>query len=104
MTIKRITIRVPDTLHGRLEACAGAENVSLNTLATRALEAYAQAHGDRPGHWPLAELSTLLAPAAAADNIDEAELLGFARQVRQQIWRERYADVVRAHAARRSQA
>jgi len=38
---------------------------------------------------PLAELSALLAPAAAADDIDEAELLACARQVRQRLWHER---------------
>jgi len=94
MTIRRITIRVPDVLHSELEACASAENVSLNTLAMRALETYMQERAVQAGRWPVAELGALLAPAAVANDIDEGNLLAHARRVREQIWRERYADAV----------
>jgi len=98
--VKRITIRVPPALHGRLHQAAADESVSLNTLAVRALQAYVQSHAADRERLPLRELSAFLSPAAEAAELTEEELLHYARQVRHRIWQERYEKAVQAHSDR----
>ncbi len=100
MAIKRITIRVPPTLHQRLQQAAVSRSVSLNTLAVRALEMYVAARPTDRDQLPLQELSALLTPAAEAAALTEEELLALARQVRRRIWQERYEQAVRDRADR----
>ena len=90
MEAKRITIRVSPKLHRRLCRAASGESVSLNSLATKALEEYVQTHAQESERLALRELGDLLTPAAEADGLTEEELLRHARQVRQRIWQERY--------------
>jgi len=98
MQVKRITIRVPQELHQQLSRLAAGQSVSLNTLAVEALEAYAEALAAGQRRFPLRELSALLAPAAEAADLTEAELLHYARQVRRRIWQERYEKAVQSHS------
>jgi hypothetical protein len=92
MAVKRITIRVPQSLHQQLTQISSEQDKSLNTLAVEALESYtAQA-----GRFPLQQLSDILAPAAEAAEVSEEELLELARAVRQRIWKERYEKSVHA--------
>ncbi len=96
--VKRITIRIPPTLHRRLHDTAIDQSVSLNTLAVKALEAYVESSLADQEHLPLRELGALLTPAADAAELTEEELLNHARQVRRRIWQERYEKAVRAAA------
>ncbi|MCK4314580.1 MAG: toxin-antitoxin system HicB family antitoxin [Anaerolineae bacterium] len=97
--VKRITIRVPPALHRQLHQTAADQSVSLNTLAVRALETYVEETSADRERLPLRELSALLAPAAEAAELTEAELLHYARQVRRRIWQERYEKTVQSFTA-----
>jgi predicted transcriptional regulator len=99
--IKRITIRMSPELHRQLHQVANAQSVSLNTLAIRALEAYVETSPADQECLPIRELSALLAPAAEATELTEEELLHHARQVRRQIWQDRYERTVQALADQR---
>lgn len=94
--VKRITIRVAPELHLRLNQLAANQDVSLNTLAINALEAYTANRKNAPAHLPLQELSALLAPVADADSVTEEELLRHARETRQRLWKERYEKITLA--------
>ena len=94
--VKRITIRVPPALHRQLHQTAADQSVSLNTLAVRALETYVEETSGGRERLPRRELSAVLAPAAAAAELTEEELLHYARQVRRRIWQERYEKTVQA--------
>ena len=96
MLAKRMTIRLSSKLHSQLVHVAKHEDKSLNTIAIDALEIYAEKQEAKEGRLPLDELSTLLAPAALSAGIEEAELLEHVRDVRQRIWKERYAENVEA--------
>jgi predicted transcriptional regulator len=99
--IKRITIRIPPELHEQLHQVADAQSVSLNTLAVRALEAYVETSPAGQERLPMRELGALLAPAAEAAELTEEELLHHARQVRRQIWQDRYEKTIQALADQR---
>jgi len=94
--VKRITLRVAPELHSRLNRLAVDREMSLNTLAIDALEAYARTEKDMPQRLPLQELSELLAPAAEAEGLTEDELLRHARAIRKRIWLERYEQTIHA--------
>ena len=96
MLAKRMTIRLSSKLHSQLVHVAKHEDRSLNTIALEALEAYAEKQEAQEGRLPLGELSALLAPAAISEGIEEVELLEYARDVRERIWKERYAKNVEA--------
>lgn len=95
--VKRITIRVAPELHQRLNQLATNQDVSLNTLAVNALEAYTTPK-DRSTFLPLQELSALLARIADADSLTEAEVQQQARETRQRLWHERYEKPTLAQA------
>lgn len=96
--VRRITIRIPPALYRRLHKAADEQEVSLNTLAVRALEAYVEKPAVEPHRLPLRELGALLAPAAEAAEITEEDLFRHARQVRRRLWQERYERAVEALA------
>ena len=96
MEVRRITVRVPPELHKRLSSLARERSVSLNTLASEALEDYVESEVAGQGRLPLKQLSALLAPVAEAASLSEEELLDQAREVRHRIWRERYEQAVRS--------
>lgn len=73
--IKRITIRVPATLHKALAHAAIDRNASLNRLAVEALEQYLATIQKEGGWFPLRELSDLLTPAAEARGLTEEDLM-----------------------------
>jgi predicted transcriptional regulator len=95
MEVKRITIRVPPALHQQLHKAADEWEISLNTLAVRALQAYVEGSPTDKERLPVRELSALLAPAAEAAELTEEELNRHIRQVRRRIWQERYEEAVR---------
>jgi predicted transcriptional regulator len=94
MEVKRITIRVPRVLHEQLHKAADESDISLNTLAVRALEAYVEGGPTDRERFPVRELSALLAPAAEAAELTEEELNRHIREVRRRIWQERYENAV----------
>lgn len=94
--IKRITIRVPTTLHKALAHAAIDRDTSLNRLAVEALEQYLATIKGEEGRFPLRELSDLLAPAAQAKGLTEEDLMQHVREARRRIWEERYRRMVEA--------
>lgn len=96
MAVKRITLRVPPELHQRLVEIGNRQDRSLNHVAVEALESYAEQQQEKPARFPLKELSDLIAPAVAAAGITEEELMAHVKEVRHQIWEERYKQAVEA--------
>lgn len=94
--IKRITIRVPATLHKALAHAAIDRDTSLNRLAVEALEQYLATIKGEEGRVPLRELSDLLTPAAQAKGLTEEDLMQHVREARRRIWEERYRQMVEA--------
>lgn len=93
--IKRITIRVPADLHKALTHAALDRDISLNQLAVEALEQHLVALKGKEGHFPIKELSNLLAPAAQVKGLTEEELIRHAKEARSRIWQARYLKMVR---------
>ena len=100
--IKRITIRVPATLHKALAHAAIDRDTSLNRLAVEAFEQYLATLEGKEGRFPLRELSDLLTPAAQAKGLTEEDLRQHVREVRRRIWEERYRQMVEALRRRSS--
>jgi uncharacterized protein (DUF1778 family) len=92
--IKRITIRVPATLHKALAHAAIDRDTSLNRLAVEALEQYLVTLKGKEGRFPLRELGDLLTPAAQAKGLTEEDFMQHVREARQRIWEERYRQMV----------
>jgi hypothetical protein len=94
--IKRITIRVPATLHKALAHAAIDQDISLNRLAVEALEQYLVTLKEQEGRFPLREVSDLLTPVAQAKGLAEEDLMQHVREARRRIWEERYHQMVEA--------
>ena len=94
--IRRITIRVPATLHKALTHAAMDRETSLNRLAVEALDQYLVTLRGKEGRFPLRELSDLLTPAAQAKGLTEEDLMQHVREARRRIWEERYRQMVEA--------
>ncbi|MCA9973794.1 MAG: toxin-antitoxin system HicB family antitoxin [Anaerolineales bacterium] len=90
MDIKRITIRLSPELHESLLQAANEAGISLNSLAVEALQTYVARQIRQMDRFPIGELADLLAPAAEASGLDEAELLQHAKVIRERLWHERY--------------
>ena len=94
--IRRITIRVPATVHKALAHAAIDQGTSLNRLAVEALEQYLATLKGKEGRFSLRELSDLLTPAAQARGLTEEDLMQHVREARRRIWEERYRQMVEA--------
>lgn len=94
--IRRITIRVPATLHKALTHAAIDRDTSLSRLAVEALDQYLVTLKGKEGRFPLRELSDLLTPAAQAKGLTEEDLMQHVREARRCIWEERYRQMVEA--------
>ncbi|RMF89510.1 MAG: toxin-antitoxin system HicB family antitoxin [Nitrospinota bacterium] len=95
--MKRITLRVPSSVHHALTQLAAKRHVSLNTLALEALQRYIAQEKRR---FPFKELSDVLVPAAQAQGLTEEEIQHQIKEMRRRLWQERYQDMVEASPQR----